>query len=110
MLYDFASHLLVGCRRGKITADFPAVTSGYIEEQLGGGVTAIFLQGANGDITEASYDDRENPRTKFDFGYRLGRSVMQAYRTITTGPAAMPCACSSARIASPSNGSTRRQK
>ncbi len=89
VLYDFASHLLVGCRRGKITADFPAVTSGYIEEQLGGGVTAIFLQGANGDITEASYDDRENPRTKFDFGYRLGRSVMQAYRTITTGPAAI---------------------
>jgi hypothetical protein len=89
VLYDFASHLLVGCRRGKITADFPGVTSAYLEERLGGGVTAIFLQGANGDIIEAAYDDRENPRSKHDFGYRLGRSVVQAYRTITTGPAAI---------------------
>ncbi len=85
VLYDFASHLLVGCRRGKITADFPGVTSQYIETTLGGGVTAIFLQGANGDIFETSYDDRENPRTKEDFGFRLGRSLLTAYRTIQTG-------------------------
>ena len=89
VLYDFASHLLVGCRKGGVTADFPGVTSNYLEEQLGGNVTAIFLQGANGDIIEASYDDRENPRDKYDFGYRLGRSVMKAYRTIGTGAAAI---------------------
>ena len=87
VLYDFASHLLVGCRKGRVTADFPGVTSRYLEEQLGGDVTAIFLQGANGDIMEASYDDHDNPRTKYDFGYRLGRSVLKAYRTIGTGPA-----------------------
>jgi hypothetical protein len=87
VLYSFASHLLVGCRKGSVTADFPGVTSRYLEEQLGGGVTAIFLQGANGDIMEASNDDHENPRTKHDFGYRLGRSVMRAHRTIATGPA-----------------------
>lgn len=87
VVYDFASHLLVGCRRGKITADFAGVTSGYLEEHIGGGVAAIFLQGANGDIVEAFYDDRENPRTKFDFGKRLGESVLQAYRGIETGPA-----------------------
>ena len=87
VVYDFASHLLVGCRKGKVTADFPGVTSRYLEENLGGDVTAIFLQGANGDIMEAAYDDCENPRNKYDFGYRLGRSVLKAYRTITTGPA-----------------------
>ena len=87
VLYDFASHLLVGCRKGKITADFPGVTSAYLEERLGDGAAAIFLQGANGDIIEASYDDRENPRNKYDFGYKLGRSVMKAYNTIGTGTA-----------------------
>ncbi len=87
VVYDFASHLLVGCRKGKITADFPGVTSSYLEEQLGGGVMAIFIQGANGDIMEASYDDHENPRTKFDFGNRLGQSVLKAYRSIKPGPA-----------------------
>ncbi len=92
VLYDFASHLLVGCRKGAVTADFPGVTSRYLEEQLGGGVTAIFLQGANGDIMEASNYDLENPRTKYDFGYRLGRSVMKAYRTIGTGPATIKVA------------------
>jgi len=85
--YDFASHLLVGCREGKITADFPGVTSRYLEENLGADVTAIFLQGANGDIMEASYDDRENPRNKYDFGYQLGRSVLKVYRSIRTAPA-----------------------
>ena len=87
VLYDFASHLLVGCRKGKITADFPGVTSGYLEEHLGGGVMAMFLQGANGDIIEASYDDRENPRGKYDFGCRLGQRVLRAYRTIKAGSA-----------------------
>ena len=87
VLYDFASHLLVGCRKGSVTADFPGITSGYLEEHLGGNVTAIFLQGANGDIIETSYYDRENPRDKYDFGYRLGRSVMKAYRCIKSGAA-----------------------
>jgi len=87
VVYDFACHLLVGCRKGSVTADFPGVTSSYLEAQLGGDVTAIFLQGANGDIFEASNGDRENPRTKFDFGYQLGRSVLEAYRAIGTGPA-----------------------
>lgn len=92
VLYDFASHLLVGCRKGAVTADFPGVTSRYLEEQLGGGVTAIFLQGANGDIMETAYDDHENPRNKYDFGYRLGRSVMKAYRTIKPGAATIKVA------------------
>ena len=87
VLYDFASHILPAVRGGNITSDFPGVTSAYLEERLGGGFTAIFLQGANGDIIEAHYDDRENRRDKYDFGYRLGRSVMQAYRGIKTGPA-----------------------
>jgi len=92
VLYNFASHLLVGCRKGSVTADFPGVTSSYLEEQLGGGVTAIFLQGANGDIIEASYDDHENPRSKYDFGYRLGRSILKAYQAIGTGPAGIKVA------------------
>jgi len=92
VLYNFASHILPAVRSGNITADFPGVTSAYLEERLGGGAKAIFLQGANGDIIEAYYDDRENRRNKYDFGYQLGRSVMAAYRTIKTGPAAIKVA------------------
>jgi hypothetical protein len=87
VVYNFASHLLVGCRKGPITADWPGVTSRYLEEHLGNGVAAIFLQGANGDIIENAYDDRENPRTKYDFGKRLGESILQAYHGLATGPA-----------------------
>jgi len=92
VVYNFASHLLVGCRAGKITADFPAVTSRYLEEQIGGKVAAIFMQGANGDIMEASYDDLENPRTKYDFGNKLGQSVLEGYRKIAPGPAGLKVA------------------
>ena len=87
VVYNFASHLLVGCKKGKITADFPGVTSQYLEENLGGDVMVFFLQGAGGDIMEAFYDDVENPRDKYDFGNRLAQSVLKGYRRITTGPA-----------------------
>ncbi len=82
VVYNFASHLLVGCRAGKVTADFPAVTSDYLEEQIGGGTAAIFMQGANGDIIEASYYDNDNPRSKYEFGHKLGNSVLKGYRKI----------------------------
>jgi hypothetical protein len=93
VVYDYACHLSIGGRNGQhITADFPGVTSSYLEEHLGSGVMAIFLQGALGDIMDAFYDDRENPRTKFDFGHRLGNSVLKAYRGIATGPATVAMA------------------
>ncbi|MHB9025672.1 MAG: hypothetical protein ACYC7E_16125 [Armatimonadota bacterium] len=92
VVYDYACHLSIGCRNGHISADFPGVTSSYLEEHLGGDVMAIYLQGANGDIMDAFYDDRENPRTKYDFGNRLGESVLQAYRAIATGPATVTLA------------------
>ena len=87
VVYNFASHLLVGCREGKITADFPGVTSQHLKDNLGEDVMAFFLQGAGGDIIEVFYDDIENPRRKHDFGNRLGQSILKAYRGITTGPA-----------------------
>jgi len=87
VVYNFASHLLVGCKKGKITADFPGVTSRYLEDNLGPDAMAFFLQGAGGDIMEAFYDDLENPRGKYDFGNRLAQSVLKGYRKIATGPA-----------------------
>ncbi len=92
VIYNFASHLLVGCKAGKVTADFPAVTSRYVEEHIGDDITAIFMQGANGDIMEASGYDLENPRTKYDFGYKLGQSVLKGYRKIKAGPAELKVA------------------
>ncbi len=87
VVYNFASHLLVGCREGKITADFPAVTSQLLEENLGADVMAFFMQGAGGDIMEIFYDDIEIPNRKYDFGSKLAQSTLKGYRKIKTAPA-----------------------
>ena len=87
VMYNFASHLLVGCREGKITADFPGVTSSLLEENLGADVMAFFTQGAGGDIMEVFYDDAEIPNRKYDFGSKLAQSTLRGYRKIETGPA-----------------------
>jgi len=90
IVYNFASHLLLGPpagKRGRISADHVGVTLNYLEENLGGGATAFFLQGAGGDIAEVSKCDTAHPRSAYDFGTRLGQSIMRSYRSIKTGAA-----------------------
>ncbi len=87
LLYDFASHLMGS--KGAITADFPGATSKWLEERIGDDFTAIFLQGANGDIMDKSWYDFDNPRTVQDFRCRLGSSVLAAYRKIRPGSATL---------------------
>jgi len=79
VVYNFASHLLVGTPYSKITADFPGVTSDYLEKTLGHGAMAFFTQGAGGDISEIAQLDRDHPRWGHEFGVILGESVLEAF-------------------------------
>lgn len=58
VVYNFASHLLIGSPFSNISADFPGTTSEYLESTLGHDVVAFFLQGAGGDVSEVMQLDR----------------------------------------------------
>lgn len=89
VVYNFACHLLFGDTRGSITGNFPAIASKCIEETLGGDVTAMFLQGACGDIIDITFKDFARPRDIEPLGTMLAMSTLKAWRDIQTGPATL---------------------
>jgi len=84
VVYNFACHPLFGDVRGAITANFPGVASKVIEENLGNGAMALFLQGAGGDIIDVSFKDFSHPRDIKPLGTMLGLSALKALRDIQT--------------------------
>ena len=89
VVYNFACHPLFGDARGAITADFPGVASHLIEETLGHGVTALFLQGAGGNICDTLFKDFNRPRDIEPFGITLGLSALKAWRGIRAAGAGL---------------------
>ena len=87
VVYNFACHPLFGNTRGAITANFPGVASQLIEETLGHGVMALFLQGAGGNIVDIQFKDFSRPRDIEPLGAMLGLSTLRALRDIQTGHA-----------------------
>ncbi len=85
VIYNFACHPYLTVPRGGVTADFPGFASAVIEENLGDGAMALFLQGAGGDITEILYKDVHRPRDSEPLGTMLGLSTLKALRDIKTG-------------------------
>ena len=100
VLYNFASHIILENADGGISAGFPGVTSRYLEETIGGDVTAMFVQAAMGDVTEVSKDDLEfgHPAGIESIGITLGLSVMRAWRKATPGEATLACISESIEI------------
>jgi hypothetical protein len=84
VVYNFACHPIQGVPNGGNTADFPGFASGVIEDHLGEGAMALFLQGAGGDINPVLYKDVSHPRDSGPFGTMLGLSTLQALRKIET--------------------------
>ncbi|MEW6355576.1 MAG: hypothetical protein AB1696_04560 [Planctomycetota bacterium] len=84
VIYNFACHPLLGVPHGKVTANFPGFASALIEENLGHGALALFLQGAGGDVTEVLYKDVTRPRDAEPVGAMLGLSTLKALRDIQT--------------------------
>jgi len=92
VVYNFACHPLLGVPGGAITANFPGFASEVIEESLGEGAMALFLQGAGGDVTELLYKEVTRPRDARPVGRMLGLSTLKALRDIQTGEARLSVA------------------
>jgi len=87
LVYNFAVHLLFADPQASVTANIPGVASKIIEETLGNGALAFFLQGAAGDIIDVGFKDFEKPREIETFGNRLAISTLQAWKKIQTDDA-----------------------
>lgn len=85
VVYNYACHPLIGMPGGPVTANFPGFASEVIEDCLGGGALALFLQGAGGDMTEVLYKAFWQPRDSQPLGAMLGQSTIKALAGITTG-------------------------
>lgn len=82
VVYNYTCHPYTGVPDKSVTAEFPGIASGVIEDQLGQGAMALFLQGAAGDITEILYKDVNTPRNCVPFGLSLGMNVLQTLKEI----------------------------
>ncbi len=84
VVYNFAGHAYGGVPSGGVSADFPGFASAVVEEGLGGGAKALFLQGAAGDVTPIRYKDVDAPPPTEQLGTMLGLSTLKAAGRITT--------------------------
>ena len=84
VVYNFACHPIQGVPSRGNTADLTGFASRAIEESLGEGVTALFLQGCAGDINPIDYKAVDRPRDAEPLGDRLGLSTLKTLKTIRT--------------------------
>jgi len=85
VVYNFACHPIQGVPSGGNTADISGFASKAIEESLGHGAVALFVQGCAGDINPAGYKGVHNPRDAEPLGNMLGLSALRALRGMQTG-------------------------
>ncbi len=88
LLYSFACHPIMNPPHKGSSADYPAYASQLIEESLGGGAMAFFVQGCGGDINPLRYKEVSRPADAEPLGHKLGLSVIQAAKKIQTADAA----------------------
>ncbi len=82
LVYNFACHPIQGIPSGGNTADLTGFASTVIEENLGEGAIALFVQGCAGDINPALYKAVDRPRDAETFGNLLGLSALKAARAV----------------------------
>ncbi|RPI84900.1 MAG: hypothetical protein EHM42_07145, partial [Planctomycetaceae bacterium] len=88
VVYNFACHPIQGVPSGRNTADITGFASQVIEDNLGQGSVALFVQGCGGDINPVMYKDVARPRDAEPLGNMLGLSTLKAVRGIKTSDAA----------------------
>ena len=89
VVYNYACHPIQGVPNGGNTADISGFASKVIEESLGHGAIALFVQGCAGDVNPARYKDVSSPHDAEPLGNLLGLGVVRALKTIpvdATGP------------------------
>ena len=82
VVYNFACHPILGATRQHHSADIIGFASKVIEENLGDGTVALFVQGCAGDINPVLYKDFSRPRDAERLGNMLGLSTLRAARRI----------------------------
>lgn len=82
IVYNFACHPIQGVPGGANSADIIGYASQVIEDNLGGGSLALFLQGCGGDINPVAYKAVDHPRSAEPLGHRLGLATLKAAREI----------------------------
>lgn len=80
VLYNFACHPIQGVPSGVNTADMTGFSSEVIEDNLGEGTVALFVQGCGGDINPAFYKSVSMPRDAETLGNTLALSTLKAVR------------------------------
>ncbi|GAA3399646.1 hypothetical protein ACFFNY_18275 [Paenibacillus hodogayensis] len=98
VVYNFACHLLIGVPDRGVTANFAGFASKVIEDQLGHGAMALFVQGAGGDLLELHFKDVNRSRNCEPLGTMLGLSALEAVRNIRTGAAALSVCSETIRL------------
>lgn len=88
LLYSFACHPIMNPPHKGSSADYPAYASQLIEESLGEGTMAFFVQGCGGDINPLRYKEVSRPADAEPLGHKLGQSVIQAAKKIQTSDTA----------------------
>lgn len=88
VLYNFACHPIMNPPSKGNSADYPGFASKVIEESLGGGAVAFFVQGCAGDINPVRYKEVSRAADAEPLGTMLGASVLSASRQIEMKPGA----------------------
>ena len=84
VVYLFACHPIMNPPRRGTSADFPAVASRVVEEAIGGGAVAFFVQGCGGDINPVRYKEVDRPADAEPLGSMLGGTVLAGLARIET--------------------------
>lgn len=82
VVYNFGCHLLFGDTAGGVSANFPGVTSRILEEFLGDGAMAFFVQGSAGDVIDVGFKDFNHVRNVEVYGLRLAFAVLSTWKKI----------------------------
>ncbi|MBX7207808.1 MAG: hypothetical protein K1X78_05840 [Verrucomicrobiaceae bacterium] len=84
VVYQFACHPIMNPPGKGSSADYPGFASKVIEQALGDGAMAFFVQGCGGDINPLRYKETSRPADAEPLGSMLGATVLATAREIET--------------------------
>jgi hypothetical protein len=84
VLYTFACHPIMNPPSKGSSADFPGFASALIEDSLGDGAMAFFVQGCGGDINPVRYKEVNRIADAEPLGHLLGKTVLDAVQKVPT--------------------------
>ena len=84
VVYNFACHPIMNPPSKGNSADFPGFSSALIEETLGHGAMAFFVQGCAGDINPIRYKEASHTPDAEPLGVMLASTVLKSLYTIQT--------------------------